>query len=100
MKLNVKEPDDYLTNKIIELFDAYNEILLLSKPFHVESELGTKNTLTVDFIRGIIESTQNAHVFRTKREINRIQIPSPGALPAIGYQERTLQEEWALDNTI
>ena len=100
--LNIKEPEEDLLRDIIDLFDAYSRILELNTPYNPEIYLSGAESGVFDFNRAIIESSDLTHVFRTKKEIRRVQVPpQPGMpIPTIGYQERILQEGWILDNTI
>ena len=99
--LNIVEPDDELTTLIVDLFSEYNDIIMMDKPYHPEVVLGRDEVKIVDFNRAVIESRDLTHVFRTKREVKRVQVTQPGIPhPVVGYQERTLQEEWIEDNTL
>jgi len=99
--LNIVEPDEELTALIIDLFNAYNDILMMDKPYNPEVILGADNQKVSEFNRAIIESVNLTHVFRTKKEIRRVEVSQPGIPhPVIGYQERGLQEEWIEDNVI
>lgn len=99
--LNIIEPDEALTALIIDLFDAYNNIIMIDKPYNPEVVLGEDETKIADFNRAIIESVDLTYVFRTKKEVKRIQVTQPGIpYPVMGYQERALQEEWIEDTNI
>lgn len=107
--LNITEPDEELTGLIIDLFGAYNDIIMLDRPYNPEVVLGSDKVKTGDFNRAVIESLGLTHVFRTKKEITRLQttvqvkipgIPSPVPQTVLTYQERLLQEEWLADDTI
>lgn len=99
--LNIKEPEEDLLKDIIDLFDTYSKILELNTPYNPEIYLSGSESGIFDFNRAIIESSDLTHVFRTKKEIRRVQVSQPGMpIPTIGYQERILQEGWILDNTI
>ena len=99
--LNIFKPDAMLTKLIVDLFNAYNDILMMDKPYNPEVILGADEEKVSQFDRAIIESTNFTHVFRTKKEIKRVQVSQPGIpYPVTGYQERILQEEWMEDNTI
>jgi adenosine/AMP kinase len=99
--LHIIEPDEKLTDLIINLFNAYNDIIMMDKPYHPEVVLGGDNVKIADFNRGIIESVDLTHVFRTKKEVKRVEVTQPGIPhPVVGYQERVLQEEWTEDNNI
>ena len=101
--LNIIEPDNEFTETIVELFNQYNEILELNIPFNPETVLGSANSGTFRFDRALIESVNHTHVFRSTKELSRIQIPpGPGMppMPVTGYQEKILQEEWIEDKSI
>jgi len=103
LNLSIVEPDEELTALIVGLFEAYSEMLMLNDPYNPEVVLGTENQKTVVFDRAVIESPNLTHVFRTTKEIKRVQMPispAPGIPPGIGYQERVLKEGWEIDNKI
>jgi hypothetical protein len=98
LHLNVIEPDIALTKDIVDLFMEYNKLLLLDTPYNIEAELGKNDKVEVKLNRGIIESEKFTHVFRTVREVRRIQTPQPGLpSPVFVYQERPLNESWIED---
>lgn len=99
--MNIIEPDEGVTSLIIKLFSSYNDIMMLDKPYQPEVVLGDQTQKTDIFNRGIIESRNLTHVYRTKRQIKRVQVRQPGIpVPVSGYEERTLQEEWMEDNDL
>ena len=100
--LNIIEPDSELSKLIVDLFDAYNEILMMDQPYSAETVLAGANEITGEFNRAIIESVDLTHIFRTRKEIKRREItpPSGAPLPETIYQEIILQEEWVEDNNI
>lgn len=99
--LNIVEPTEELSKTIIALFEAYNSILELDVPYNPELYLSESDSGIFDFHRGIIESSNLAHIYRTKREVKKVQMTQPGIpFPVIGYQERALQEGWVEDNAI
>ena len=99
--LNIMESDEELTALIVDLFGAYNDMIMMDKPYHPEVVLGTDDEKVGDFNRAIIESIDLTHVFRTKKEIKRVEVTQPGIPhPVIGYQERVLQEGWTEDNDL
>lgn len=101
LNLNIVEPDDEQTRIIVDLFNAYEQILQLSVPYHPETTLGDQKVGSAIFNRGIIESVDMTHVFRTNKEIRRAEIKQPGIpIPVFGYQERLLQEGWLVDNDL
>lgn len=99
--LNIVRPAERLTNRIIALFDAYNQIIMMDKPYNPEAVLGEDDARIAEFNRAMIDSVDLTHVFRTKREIKRISVTQPGVPhPVVGYPERVLQEEWIEDNNL
>lgn len=98
--LNIVEPKKIMNTLVINLFNAYNEIIKMDKPYNPEIILGTNNTKIEDFHQAIIESVDLTHVFRTRKEIKRIQLTQPGMPVPVGYQERIFQQEWIEDNNI
>lgn len=99
--LNVVQPSSELTQQIIGLFNAYNEILKMDKPYNPEVVLGAETQKVADFNRGIVETTGLTSVYRTTKEIERRVTTDPGSPPSqITYMERILREEWMEDNTI
>jgi len=102
LKLNIIEPEEELLRDVMKLFTAYSKILELNIPYNPEIYLADSESGVFDFNRAIIESHGLTHVFRTKKEIKRVQVPpQPNVpIPRIGYQERILQEGWIVDNNI
>jgi hypothetical protein len=99
--LNVIDIPESLEEKIIALFNEYNKILNMDVPYNPEEVLGSQDQAIGQFDRGIIESDNLTHVFRTRKHIRRMEIPQPGvSVPVIGYQERILFEAWVEDNSI
>lgn len=100
LQLEISDPDQELTSHIMELFNAYNHILDLDSPYNPETILGTENSKIVSFNRGIIESSNITHVYRTKKELRRVQPQQPGLPIQPDYQERILEDGWIEDNQI
>lgn len=99
--LNITEPNAELRNLVIRLFEAYNKITMMDRPYQPELELGQADTTTSVFNRAVIESTNLTHVFRTVKEIKRVQVTPPNVpQPTVAYQERPLQEAWVEDNSL
>jgi hypothetical protein len=99
--LNVIDVPEALEQKIINLFSEYNNILNMNVPYNPEEVLGTQSRAIGQFDRGIIESDSLTHVFRTRKDIRRVEVAQPGVpVPIIGYQERVLSESWVEDNSI
>jgi len=101
LELNVIKPNDSVVQCIMDLFKEYNELFELDTPFHPETILVENNSIVSTFNRGIIESSDLTHVFRTTKEIKKIQVPQPGSpVPGEALQERLLQEGWIEDYEI
>lgn len=99
LKLNILDLDEKLTELIIKLFSEYNSIVKIDQPYHPEVILENSDSKIVNLDRAIIESEGLTHIFRTKREIKRTEIPLKGIpTPSIGYQQRNLQESWVEEN--
>jgi sulfur relay (sulfurtransferase) DsrC/TusE family protein len=99
--LPVIKPDSDFEKDIMDLFLQYNDLLEMSTPYNPETILGSDEVSTGVFNRAIIESLGLTHVFRTIKEIKRIQITPPQVpIPTIGYQEKILSESWVMDNSI
>jgi len=90
-----------LEEKIIRLYEGYAELLSLNIPYHPELVLGSQNIAVGTFNRGIIETIGYTHVFRTRREVKRVELRPPQVpSPTIGYLERELGSAWVEDQTI
>ena len=69
-------------------------------PYSAEAILGTGASASVNFDRAVIESVKpdgklRTHVFRTDREISRVQRTQPGVpFPIVGIQERNISDRW------
>lgn len=100
LKLNVEEPSKELNKDILDLFNFYNEILALEKPYNPELELGEKNKDKVIFNRAVIESENITHFFRTQKEIQRIEVTQPNMPQQIIAQEKLISEGWVEDKKI
>ena len=95
----VSEPAPRLDELIWNLYKDYEEQLQLNIPYNPEAILGTTGSVTATFDRGAIESLKTggvkAHMFRTVREIRRVQSTQPGIpFPVVGIQERNIEERW------
>lgn len=101
LKLPVVDVDHYLMPRILALFQEYDNILMLGRPYNPELVLGNKDLTIETFDRAIVESEGLTNVYRTRKEIKRIEVPQPGTtVPATRYQERILQDEWVEDDSI
>ncbi len=101
LELNIIEPNEEQEKQIMDLFDIYNNILELDNAYNGEIELGAVDSKVSSFNRGIIESLDLTHVFRTTKEIRRIEVPQPPPMvPVMGIQERIVNEGWIEDNQL
>jgi hypothetical protein len=100
LKLNVIDIPTELEQKMLALFDEYSNLLDLHVPYNAEGFLGTNQILVGTFNRAIIESTALTYVFRTEKEVQRIQVPMIAASSSVTIQERTLLDNWVIDNAI
>ena len=93
--LNIIDPDSDFEQLIVDLLDQYNQILKFDQPYNQEAVLGSEDRKVAQFDRGIIESVDLTHTFRTVKEVARVEVaPQQGVPPQMGYVERNLQEEW------
>ena len=99
LHLPVQDTSPKSEEKISELMSHYETLLELNLPYNQEAVLGTNQTTTATFSRGIVESSYTTHVFRSVRNITRVSA-SAGGLPQEGYLERNLQEAWVEDRTV
>lgn len=101
LKLNVIKPEAPVVQCIMDLFKEYNELFELDTPFNPETILVENDSIVSTFNRGIIESSDLTHVFKTKQEIRKVQVPQPGSpVPNQAIQQRVLQEGWMEDPDI
>lgn len=92
--LNIVQAPEALEKTIMDLFGMYAADLELYTSYSPEVVLGTQVTKVATFERAFIETTDSSYVFRTKREIKRIQIKKEG-IPLDVFQQRALDEGWA-----
>ena len=100
--LSLEDVSPTVDERIIRLFNMYEQLLELSVPYNQELALGTNQTAKATFDRAIIEAVQGpSYVYRTVREISRVQVSQTNVpIPSAGYQETTLKEGWMADTTI
>jgi hypothetical protein len=104
LKLKVLDVSSDIEQKMLTLFQEYATLLELRDPYNPEKCVGQNQQATLTFNRAIVESAELTTVFRTIRELERIQMQVPGmvGLPAIrpAFQERTTFESWIEDLTV
>jgi len=99
--LNIIDVLPTLDEQIVRLYREYDSLLSISTPYHPEVFLAGRESAVGDFNRAIIESVDFTHVYRTTKEVRRVEIAQPGIpVPVVGYQERILSEGWVSDDTI
>ena len=101
LKLKVIDISDKLDKNIVALYQEYRNLLFLDTPYSPDVFLQASQVQTGNFDRGIIESEPLTHVYRTTKEVKRVQVTQPGIpAPIMGFQERVLSEGWIIDNSI
>jgi len=99
--LNVIDIDPALEQKIVDLHLQYDALMQLRVPYNPESYLGAQSQVTIDLIRAVVESDGLTHVFRTVKQVKRMQVQPPGSpVPVTGYEDTILKEGWEQDNNI
>jgi hypothetical protein len=99
--LNVVEPDARLASLIVSLWEQYVEITQVDKPYNPETVLEREFVKVSNFDRGIIESKDLTHVFRTQKEVERSEMSMPESpFPQIAYREQILEEGWIEDDRL
>jgi len=100
LRLKVSKTSGSLDELIWNLYKDYEEQLQLNVPYNPETFLRAGNSVTTTFDRAVIESLREdgslrSHVFRTEKEIKRVQSTQPGIpFPVIGVQERVIADHW------
>lgn len=80
------------------LYSAYAEDLELAKPYNPDTMLGSSNTKVVTLQRAFLESTDCGYLFKTVREVKRVQVKQQG-IPVSAIQERVLEETWTPESS-
>lgn len=88
-----------LEREVWDLYRAYQDWLELTTPYSPEAVLGADQSKTVTFPRAAFESRDGnelrSHVYRTIKELKRVQMAQPGvSSPVMGIQETTIAEGW------
>jgi hypothetical protein len=101
LELPVVDVTPKLDDTILELYKQYDDLLQLSKPYHPEQILKGEAKVTGNLDRAIVETVDLTHVFRSKREVSRVELTPPQVpIPQTVYAERDLGEGWETDNSI
>lgn len=91
--LNIADCAEDLESGMMALFQVYAEDLQLRTNYSPAAALGGQNQRQITLERAFIESTDKTFVFRTKREVKKIQIKKEG-IPIEVYQESVIEEGW------
>ncbi|MBT0159044.1 serine protease [Candidatus Bathyarchaeota archaeon A05DMB-2] len=101
LELPIVDVKPELDAAVVDLYNQYDDLLHLSVPYHPEQVLGEQGNVVGSFDRAIVESRDLTHVFRSRREVKRVELTPPAVpTPQTGYLERDLGEGWVTDNTI
>lgn len=100
--LPVVEAPPELEAHIWALYQQYEQWFELTTPYNPETVLGANQVVTASFPRATLESVKEgrlkSHVFKTDKELRRVQSTQPGIpIPISGVQERIIAEEWAVE---
>jgi hypothetical protein len=91
--LKIAQCSDELEGLMMSLFAKYADDLKLREAYSQDAVLGNQSTKVISLERAFIESADKSFVFRTKREVKRVQVRKEG-LPLDFFQERVLEEGW------
>jgi len=95
------EQNEELNKTILALHNQYDDLLNLRIPYHPELYLGQNNQAMVQLDRGILESRNLTHVYRSRFQVQRIHVTiPPSPVPTTAHQTNLLGESWVLDNSI
>lgn len=101
LKLNVIDGGTDLERKMLALFAEYEALVELRHPYNPDFFLGSNGSATGTFNRAIVETTELTNVFRTVKDVQRLQVQVPGTPgPSVGFQERTSFESWIADPVV
>jgi hypothetical protein len=86
---------------MLALFEEYSKLLEIRVPYNSEGFLDARPTAIGTFNRAIFETTELTHVFRTIKEVKRVEVQRPGSpMPVAGIHERTSFERWIEDKNV
>jgi Serine dehydrogenase proteinase len=101
LKLNVIDVASELERKMLDLFREYSEFLDLRDPYNAEGFLGAYDEATGKFNRAIVETAELTHVFKTIKEVKRVQVQIPGEIATTTkIEERPSFEGWVADENV
>jgi hypothetical protein len=82
-----------LEKAMMDLYSSYAGDLELNRLYNAEGVLGKDNQKVATFRRAYVESTDSCFVFRTVRELRRVQMQTKPQL--FGIQERPIEDGWS-----
>ncbi len=91
--LRIADCSEDLEGTMIALFQVYEEDLQLRNSYSAAAVLGGQSQKFITLDRAFIESADKTFVFRTKREVKRVQIKKEG-IPLEVFQETVIEEGW------
>jgi hypothetical protein len=94
----VVDAPDKIETAMWALYSSYAEDLELDRPYNPDGILGTANQKVVPLRRAYVESTDVCYVFKTTREIRRIQMKQQG-VQVSAVQEKVLDESWTPEDS-
>jgi hypothetical protein len=102
LRLKVVDVSTDLEQKLLHLFQQYADLVELRDPYNQDKYLGVNPQGTFTFNRAIVESSEVTTVFRTVREIERVQMPVMMGMPTVtpAFKERATFESWIVDQDI
>lgn len=101
LQLPIVDVPAELDAAIVNLYSEYDKLLQLSLPYHPEQILNGETKAKASLIRGIVETKDLTHVFRTVQEVKKVVVKPPVVPePQDVYMEQKMSECWELDNTI
>lgn len=92
--LQVVDVPSSLEEKIWSLYSLYESAMELNVPSSHDAFLDKADQKVGNFDRAFIESVSATHVFRSTKEVKKIQVQQPGGVVQEGFQERNIREGW------
>lgn len=93
--LNIEKPSEDFYAVLKELYQSVSETLILRERFTPDTVLGQNKAAQYQMRRCLVESYAfGSHQFLTEGVLERVQVPQPSGVPAIGYSENRIFEAW------
>lgn len=99
LKLPIVDISLRIEELILKLYNQYSSLLELTVPYNPEIYLGQQPTTTIELNRGILESYGLTHAFRSRLNVQRVQITREG-VPRTIHHHVPLFENWIQDNNL